>query len=186
MDETNKIKIVGIFGFIGSGKSYLTRSLRGLDEFNTISKEEVGVNWYENYGKSNFPDYNSALYSEFKKDSLFLLKRSLEFINPAKINVIDSINTPLEDSFLRANYNYLLVQIWRNKENRMQSILKGRIKIVNSSEPTDVASFTELDSLVAKYSHEGGCLHVLADSMIINNNQELYNDLFEVLKHKWK
>lgn len=187
MDEINRTKIAGIFGFIGSGKSHLTRSLRWLEEFNTISKEEKGVGWYnQNYGNANPEGYERALYLEFKKDPLFLLKKSLELVDPGKVNIIDSINTPVEDAFLRTHYNYLLVQIWRSREERMQSILDGRIKLVTSSEPKDVASFVDLDNLVKKYAHEGGCLHSLADAIIINRGQDIYNDFMEILRAKWK
>ena len=187
MDGTNKAKVVGIFGFIGSGKSHLTRSLKCLEGFNPISKEEVGIEWYKRtYGNSTSEGYERALYQEFKTDSLFLLNRSLGLIDPRNINVIDSVNTPLEDSFLRANYDYLLVQIWRSRKERMQGILNGRIKLVTSSEPTDRDSFNELDNLVKRYSHEGGCLHSLADAIIVNKGQDLCADFMDVLKSKWK
>lgn len=187
MDAMNKPKIVGIFGFIGSGKSHLTRSVRYLEGFRTISKEEAGVEWYQRTrGIKNSKGYELALYEEFKKDPLFLLKISLELVDQTKINLIDSINTPLEDSFLRGNYNYLLIQIWRNRKERMKSILQGRIKLVKSSEPTNDASFLSLDKLVKGYAHEGGCLHSLADEVIVNRGDNLIPDFLNAINRRWK
>ncbi len=188
MIETNKVKVVGLFGFIGSGKSYIINSLKGLERLSPISKEEAGVLWYGiAYGTNDLTGYENVIYKEFKKDLLFLVKESSKSFNKNKINVLDSVNTPIEDSYLRENYEYLLIGIWRRKQERKESILKGREKLVKISEPRDESSFLTLNKLVKGYMHEEGCLFCNADELIINKREEnLIEDFIEAINRKWK
>ncbi len=187
MTEINEISVVGLFGFIGSGKSYIINSLKEIKRFNPISKEEVGVLWYiEAYGVNNLEGYERALYNEFKRDPLFLIRESLKSVKEGKINVIDSVNTPIEDNYLRENYDYLLIGVWRRTQERMKSILSGRDKLVRTSEPRDEKSFLTLDELVKNYMYEGGCLFCSVDEMIINEGNNLMSKFVKAIDKKWK
>ncbi|MBL7059302.1 hypothetical protein ISS08_02520 [Candidatus Pacearchaeota archaeon] len=189
MTETNKIRVAGLFGYIGSGKSSLVRSFLEIPGFNVIMKEELTYEWFrKSYSDRDPKCYNDVIKEELIKDPLFLMKLSYSKFLPGVINIFESINTPNEAELLLENSESILVGIWRKREEREKAILSGRIKTVTFDEPNSRDSFLSLDSRVNGYMHEGNCLYFMADEIIVNSKDFNYlrNNFIKTLGERWK
>ncbi|MFW6272452.1 MAG: hypothetical protein ACOC2U_01570 [bacterium] len=175
-------KIVGLFGFPGSGKSSLSRSLS--DEYNVLFKDLIAkeqcteLNGF--FDKMSFKTY---LYENFSKNKNFLMELMMQGIREDRINVFDAITTLYEHQYL-ANHNidYTLVGIWAPQKDRIKRIVKNtRIQPVNFDEPINMREFYELDKRVLSYfiNEENTSLFQVADQIISNT------DSFEVLQQRF-
>ena len=181
------IKVIGLFGLPGSGKSSLSRNLS--DNYNLILKETV-IN--SEFAKLNIEftkeSFDTFLYSQFKANRNYLIERMLELVSPEKINVLDAITTPFEANYVSSqeDLDFFLVGIWASQEDRIKRIVETkRIQNIDFDEPNTREDFFKLDNRVAKYFCENDQnLFQMANHIIPNNSsfEELQETFYSITK----
>ena len=140
------MKIIGIAGLPGSGKSFLVNQLKEDNHFKIIKLGEYIRENGKYYGSTQLIQASNFIKDTLSTGSIIEIfqKQISSSINDNKIIVIDSIRTKEDILFLKKNYEkeYIILAVIANRVIRQKRVLERH----KNGDPLNEKDFIELDN----------------------------------------